>query len=214
MEMPYAISLVGSRPKVAIKSLISQARSVRTLVLFHCSDNASTAAANSLSMILHEIGIKAVSNQIEDASNFFEVILAAEHLSSIYGEPAWVNVADGPCLGASALTTFASVHGLDLVSCKEDGNENLMVHLSLLHELLEAGTKFKALLENIKSSEVRSMEQICSDLMISRSTASRQLKELRRLDLISISGSGRGRSPFKISMTAWGRIFCRYSGID
>jgi predicted transcriptional regulator len=165
-------------------------------------------------MILHEMGIKAVSNQIEDASNFFEVLLAAEHLSSKYGEPAWVNVAEGPYLGASALTTFASVHGLDLVSSKEDGNETLMVHLSLLHELLEAGTKFKALLGNIKSNDVSSMERICSDLKISRSTASRQLKELRRLDLISISGSGKGRSPFIISMTAWGRIFCQYSGID
>lgn len=214
MEMPYAISLVGLRPEIVTRSLIAQARSVKTLVLFHYADPLSTAAANSISTTSHTFGMKVVKNQIEDAFNFFEVILAAEHVCSKFGEPAWVNAADGLGLGVSALTTFASVHGVDLVTYNEDRNETSTVHLALLNELLLAGVKFNRLLENVITNEDRSIEQICSDLQISRSTASRQLKELRRLDLVSISGSGRGRSPFRISMTAWGRTFCRYSGID
>lgn len=214
MEIPYGISMVGFRPEIVMRALISHARSVKTLVLFHSAHPMSAAAASSISMTMHEIGIKVIKNQIEEASNFFEVIIAAEYFCSKHGEPAWVNATDGPGLGASALTTFASVHGFDLVSYDEERNETLMVHLAQLNELLQCGARFKRLLEDIESNDDRSMEQLCADLQISRSTASRQLKALRRLNLISISGSGRGRSPFIISMTEWGRQFCRYSGID
>jgi len=214
IEIPFAISLIGSRPELVMRSLIPHLRSVRTLVLFHSANPMSTAATNSISMALHDVGIKVVKIQIEDAFNFFEIILSAEYVCSKYGEPAWVNATDGPGLGASALTTFASAHGVNLISYDEEKNETILIHLTELNELLQCGVKRKRLLEEIKSNDNCSMEQICTNLQISRSTASRQLKTLRRLNLISISGSGRGRSPYIISMTAWGRRFCQCSGID
>jgi len=214
IEMPYAISLVGSRPESVMRSLISQLRSIKTLVLFHSANPISMAAANSISMTLHDVGIKVVKNQIEDVFNFFETFLSADYFCSKYGEPAWVNTTAGPGLGASALTTFATIHGIDLVSYDEEKDATFLVHLTELNELLQCSVKLNGLLEEIKSNDNCSMKQICSNLSISRSTASRQLKTLRRLNLINVSGSGRGRSPFIISMTSWGRQFCHYSGMD
>ena len=214
VETPYAISLVGFKPELVIKPLISQIRSTKPLVLFYSEHPGSMAAMSSISTTLHDIGTKVVRNQIKDVFNFFEIFMSAEYICSKYGEPVWVNTTAGPGLGASALTMFASVHGIDLVSYDEGKDETRLVHLSELNELLQCSVKFKRLLEELKNHESCSMEQICSNLCISKSTASRQLKTLHKLNLISISGSGRGRSPFKISLTAWGRQFCQYAGCD
>ena len=211
IETPYAISLVGFNPQLVIKLLIPQMRSIKTLVLFYSAYPISTASMNSIFMTLHDTGKKVVKNQIKDVFNFFEIFLAAESICSKYGEPAWVNITASPGLEVSALTTFATVHGIDLVSYDEGKDEATVVHISELDELLNCHAKFKRLLEELKSNDNRSMEQICSHLLISKSTVSRQLKTLHKLNLISISGSGRGRSPFIISLTAWGRQFCQYS---
>jgi DNA-binding MarR family transcriptional regulator len=144
--------------------------------------------------------------------NFFEIFMSAEYFRSNYGNPSWVNTTAGPGLGTSALTMFASLHGADLVSYDEGKDKTRLVHLGELNELLQCSKKFKGLLGELCQHDSRTMEDICSKIGISKSTASRQLKTLHNLGLIDVSGSGRGRSPFNISLTVWGKQFCQYSG--
>jgi DNA-binding transcriptional ArsR family regulator len=214
IESPYAISLVGFKPELVVKPMISQIRSIKTLVLFYTQHPRSTTAMNSISTTLNDIGIKVVRNQIKDVFNFFEIFMSAEYFCTKYGEPVWVNTTAGPGLGASALTMFASVHGVDLVSYDEGKDETRLVHLSELNDLLQCGTEFKRLLVVLKKQDNCSMEHICLKLGISKSTASRQIKILRGLNLINVSGSGRGRSPFIISLSAWGKQYCKLSNLD
>ncbi|NLK26641.1 MAG: helix-turn-helix transcriptional regulator, partial [Euryarchaeota archaeon] len=123
------------------------------------------------------------------------------------------NTTAGPGIGASALTLMASNYDIDIVAFDKETGETRMIPMARLKDVYKCRDKYSPYLRAIDSENLISLKDLAKKLSVSISTASRHVQIFKQLDLISISGSGRGNSPYMISLSDWGKRFLDASEI-
>ncbi|HOK28021.1 MAG TPA: winged helix-turn-helix transcriptional regulator [Methanomassiliicoccaceae archaeon] len=214
IKTPYAISIVGFHPEKVINPFLSQAIKVKSIILLHSDHPQAIETKEKVTKILEEnVGVIVCPLQLNDIFNFYEILMVAESLRAALGNPAWINTTAGPGLGASALTLMASYHDIDIVAYDKENNGTRTIPLSRLKDLYKCRDKYAPYLKAIESAGNISLKDLASRLNISISTASRHIKMFKQLELIKISGSGRGSIPYIVSLTSWGKRFLSASEI-
>jgi len=208
--MPYGISLAGFKPGLITMPLVHQIPTVKTLLLFFTNNEKSIATRDSVKNSLPSFGITLREHKIINIYDFFEVYFAVEYFNQIYGLPLWINTTAGPGLAVSALSTFALRHNVDLIAFDEMNEKARLISTEKLSLLQKCRKKYLPTLHAI-GEDTCTFKELTEQRSISQATLSRQIKFFKELDLIEISGSGNGYSPYNVKLTEWGRKFIFYS---
>lgn len=210
IPMPYGISLAGFKPALITKPLVHQIPTVKTILLFFTDHEKSLATRDAVKASLPSFGITLQEHKIINIYDFFEVYFAGEYFSRTQGSPIWINTTAGPGLAVSALSAFALKHNVDLIAYDEINETARLISTEKLNNLQKCRKRYFSTLLAIGDDTCTSNE-LSDRLSVSKATLSRQFKMFSELDLIEISGSGNGYSPFNIRLTEWGRKFLTYS---
>ncbi len=209
-QLPYGISIAGFKPNLITKPLVHQIPVVKTLLLFHTDHENSLSTRKLIKASLPSFGISLEEHEIINIFDFYEIYYAIEYFTQTQGPPLWINTTAGPGLAISALSAYALKQKVDLLAYDEIKDVVRLISIEKLKKLQKCRNRYFPTLKAI-GLEVVTLNELINRLSLSRSTLTRQLQMFKKLNLIEITGSGNGYSPYKIKLTEWGSKFISYS---
>jgi len=208
---PYAVTLVGFRSDLILRPLLLQAPFVNSLLLMHTSHPKSMDTNIKVKGSLDSMGIGWMEHEIHDVFNYYEIFYTVRHYHESLGAPSWINTTAGPGIGSAALALYAAIYDISLISYDQESDTIRQYPPSALKDLEKNSEKHRQLLSILSERSGIGMGDLAEAAGVSKPTISRNISNLRRLELVRVSGIGKRNVPFSIELTEWGHRFLEYS---
>ncbi len=204
MNISYGLAILDLNPSVITKPFLENIPKISKLFIIGSQKEKYFSSLNSIQNFLISINIDYEFINIDDITDFFEIYLTLEKICEKYGIPEWVNVSSNQGIGISAFAVHGYIKNTPLILYDKEKDTTIFTTIKKLKKIRIYKNKYFDIIEELKTGE-KTIKDLSNKIGISKSAMSRRLKNMKILNIVKLRGSGRGKTPYKYSLTSFGK---------
>jgi len=180
----YAISISGFKQELITKPFLAMPTKLDLFVMLVTDHERSQETSRKVEEFLDFVNVRTVKKKINDIYNFYEIYITLEAIKKEFGTPSWVNVTPGPGIAIASLTFFAINNKVPVIFYNSENQTSTKVDVHDSKKIfiyIEHGIK---ILETLRNGE-KSLQELAQELMVSKSTISRKVTNLRIISIVN-----------------------------